>query len=102
MESYNKNIYAASDSARDHKIYVWVLGRRTRSKSKLQFFPRADRSRKPINAVAKRLRRQMGVTHRKSNLVGPNYRDLALGIWNVLSLTGKEQELVWGSSAVSP
>ena len=36
----------------------------------------------------------MGAMHRKYIRVGPNCRDPAIGNWNVLSLTGKEQELV--------
>ena len=56
--------------------------------------PQADRHRKPTNAVAKRLGRQMGAARRKCTRVGPNCRDLAIGNWNVSSLTGKEQELV--------
>ena len=36
----------------------------------------------------------MGAAHRKCTRVGPNCRDLAIGNWNVSSLTGKEQELV--------
>ena len=36
----------------------------------------------------------MGAAHRKRTRVGPNCRDLAIGNWNVSSLTGKEQELV--------
>ena len=36
----------------------------------------------------------MGAAHRKCTGVGPNCRDLAIGNWNVSSLTGKEQELV--------
>ena len=36
----------------------------------------------------------MGTAHRKRTRVGPNCRDLAIGNWNVSSLTGKEQELV--------
>ena len=94
MESCNNNIHAASDGAQDKKIRVRVLGRGTRSKNKLQSPPQADRHRKPTNAVAKRLGRQMGAAHRKRTRVGPNCRDLAIGNWNVSSLTGKEQELV--------
>ena len=94
MESCNYNIHAASNGAQNKKVRVRVLGRRTRSKNKLQSPPQADRHRKPTNAVAKRLGRQMGAVHRKCTRVGPNYRDLAIGNWNVLSLTGKEQELV--------
>ena len=94
MESCNNNIHAASDGVQDKKVRVRVLGRRTRSKNKLQSTPQADRHRKPTNAVAKRLGRQMGAAHRKRTRVGPNCRDLAIGNWNVSSLTGKEQELV--------
>ena len=36
----------------------------------------------------------MGAAHRKCARVGPNCRDLAIGNWNVSSLTGKKQELV--------
>ena len=36
----------------------------------------------------------MGAAHRQRTRVGPNCRDLAIGNWNVSSLTGKEQELV--------
>ena len=36
----------------------------------------------------------MGAAHGKCTRVGPNCRDLAIGNWNVSSLTGKEQELV--------
>ena len=94
MESCNNNIHAASDGAQDKKVRFRVLGRGTRSKNKLQPPPQADRHRKPTNAVAKRLGRQMGAAHRKRTRVGPNCRDLAIGNWNVSSLTGKEQELV--------
>ena len=92
MESCNNNIHAASDGAQDKKVRV--LGRGTRSKNKLQPPPQADRYWKPNNAVAKRLGRQMGAARRKCSRVGPNRRDLAIGNWNVSSLTGKEQELV--------
>ena len=94
MESCKNNIHAASDGAQDKKVRVRVLGRGTRSKSKLQSPPHADRQGKPINALDKRLGRHMGATHRKCTRAGPNCRDLAIGNWNVLSLTGKEQELV--------
>ena len=63
-------------------------------KNKQQSPPQADRHRKPTNAVAKRLGRQMGAAHKKCTRVGPNCRDLAIGNWDVLSLTGKDQELV--------
>ena len=36
----------------------------------------------------------MGATHRKCTRVGSNCQDLAVGNYNVSSLTGKEQELV--------
>ena len=72
MESCNYNIYTTLDGALDKKV---------------------DRHRKPTNAVAKRLRRQMGAAHRKCTRVGPNCRDLTIGNCNVSSLTGKEQEL---------
>ena len=36
----------------------------------------------------------MGAAHRKCTRVGPNCRYLAIGNWNVSSLTGKEQKLV--------
>ena len=36
----------------------------------------------------------MGAAHRKCTRVAPNCRDLAIGNWNVSSLTGKEQELI--------
>ena len=62
-------------------------------KSKLQSPQQADRHRKPTNAVAKRLGRQIGA-YGKCTRVGPNFWDLAIGNWNVSSLTGKEQELV--------
>ena len=94
MESCNNNIHTASDSAQDKKVRVRVLGRGIRSKNKLQSPPQADRHRKPTNAVAQRLERQIGATHRKCTRVGPNCRDLAIGNWNVSSPTGKEQELV--------
>ena len=37
----------------------------------------------------------MGVAHRKYSGIRPTCRDLAIRNWNVSSLTGKEQELVW-------
>ena len=37
----------------------------------------------------------MGAANGKCTRVGPNCRDLAIGNWNVWSLTGKEQDLVW-------
>ena len=94
MESCNNNLYAASDGAQDKKVRVRVLGRGTGSKNKLQLSLQADHRRKPTNAVAKRLGRQMGAAHRKCTPVEPNCWDLAIGNWNVSSLTGKEQELV--------
>ena len=94
MEGCNNNIHPESDGAQDKKVRVRVLGRVTRSKSKLQSPPQADLHRNPTNAVAKRLGRQMGAAHRKCTRVGPNCRDLAIGNWNVSSLTGKEQKLV--------
>ena len=36
----------------------------------------------------------MGAAHRKHTRFGPNCQDLAIGNWNVSSLTRKEQELV--------
>ena len=95
MKSETKKNHTASDGAQDKKVRVRVLGRGTRSKNKIQSSPLADRHRKPTNAVAKRLGKQMGAAHRKYTQVGPNCRDLAIGNCNVLSLTGKEQELVW-------
>ena len=94
MESCNYNIHTASDAAQDKKNRVRVLCRGTRSKNKLQSPPQAGRHRKPTNAVARRLGRQMGAAHRKCTRGGLNCRDLAIGNWNVSSLTGKEQELV--------
>ena len=65
--------------AQNKKVRVRVLGRGIRSKNKLQSPPQADRHRKPTNAVAKRLGRQMGAAHRKCTRVGSNCRDLAIG-----------------------
>ena len=95
MNRVKNNIHAASGVAQDKKVRVRALGRGARSKSKLHSPPQADHHRKPTNAVATRLGRQMGAAHRKSTRVSPKYRDLAIGNWNVSSLTGKEQELVW-------
>ena len=72
-------------TAQDKKVGVRVLGRGTRSKNKLQSPRQANRHRKPSNAVAKRLARQMGAAHRKCTRVGPNCRDLAIGNWNVFN-----------------
>ena len=94
MESCNNNIHAALDGAHDKEVCVRVLGGGTRSKNKLQSPPQADRHRKPSNAVAKRLGRQMGTARRKCTRVGPNCRNLAIGNWNASSLTEKELELV--------
>ena len=94
MESCNINIHTASDSALDEKVRIRVFGRGTRSKSKLQSLPQADRHWKPTNAGAKRLGRQMGTAHTTCTRVGLKCRDLAVGNWNVSLLTGKEQELV--------
>ena len=94
MESCNNNIHTASDDAHDKKVRIRVLGRGTRSKSKLQSPPQADRHRKSTNAVAKRLGRQVGAAHRKCTRVGLNCRDLAIENRSVSSLTGKEQKLV--------
>ena len=79
MENCNNNIYTASDGAQDKKVRVRVLGRGTRSKSKLQSPQQVDRHRKPTNAVAMSLERQMGAEHRKFTRVGLNCRDLAIG-----------------------
>ena len=95
MESCNNNIHTASDGAQDKKVRVRVLGRKIRSKSKLQSPPQADRQRKPTNAVAKRLGKQMGAAQRKCIRVRPNCRDLAIGNWSVSSLREKEHELVY-------
>ena len=101
MESCNNNIHAASDGGQDKKVRVRVLGSGTYSKNKLQSPPQADRHRKPTNAVDKRLGRQMGAAHRKRTRVGPNCRDLAIGNWNVSSLTEKEQELVYKPNSIA-
>ena len=37
----------------------------------------------------------MGEMHRICTPVGPKHRNLRMGHWNVISLNGKEQELVW-------
>ena len=94
MESCNSNIRTASDGAQDKKVRDRVLGRGTRSKSKLQSPPQAACYRKPTNAVAERVGRQMGAAHRKCTRVGSNCQYLAIGNWNVLILTRKKQELV--------
>ena len=85
MESCNNNIHAASDGAQDKKVRVRVLGRGTRSKNKLQSPPQADRHRKPTNAVAKRLGRQMGAAHRKRTRVGPNCQQQSAGVLELSS-----------------
>ena len=72
-----------------------VIGIEIRSTGKLQLPPQFNRQRKPINAVAKRLGRQMGSADKIRTRVGPNRRYLAIENWNVSSLTGKEQKLVW-------
>ena len=94
MESCINNIHTALDGAQDKMVCVRGLCKGTRSKSKLQSPPQPDRHRKLTYAVVKRFGRQMGAAHRKCTRVGPNCRDLAIGNWNVSSLTGKEQELV--------
>ena len=94
MESCNSNIDTALYGAHGKKMRVRVLGRGTRLKSKLQSPSQADCNRKPTNAVTKHLGRQMGAPHIKCTRVGSNCRDLAIGNWNVSSLTEKEQELV--------
>ena len=88
-------IHATSDSGQDKNVRVRVLGWETRSKSKLQCFSKADLHWKPTNAVAKHLGRQIGAEHRKYTRGQPNCLDLAIGDWNVLLRTEKEQELVW-------
>ena len=95
MESSNNNIHAASDDAQDKKIRVQILGGGTRSKNRLQFLSLADRHRKLTSTVAKHLVKQTGAGHRKCTRIGPNCRDITIGNWNVWSLTGKKQELVW-------
>ena len=37
----------------------------------------------------------MGAVHSICIQVGPKHRDVCMGNWNVTSLNGKEQELVW-------
>ena len=37
----------------------------------------------------------MGAVHSACTQVGPKHQDLHMGNWNVTSLNGKEQELVW-------
>ena len=102
MESCNNNIYAALDGAQDKKVRVRVLGRRTRSKNKLLSSPHADRHRKPTNAVAKRLNRQIAAAHRKCTQAGSNCQDLVIENSSVSSLTGKEQKLVCEAQLYRP
>ena len=66
-----------------------------RWKSKLHFSPKTDRNWKPINAFATRLRRQMGAAHSICTRVAPKHWNIRMGNWNVTSLNGKEQKLVW-------
>ena len=89
MNSPNDNIHTPSGVAQNKKIRVRALGRTARSKSKLHS------SAKPINAFATRLGRQMGTAHSICTRVGPKRQNLCMGNWNVTSLKGKEQELVW-------
>ena len=95
MNSPNDNIHTASGVAQDKKVRVRALGRGACLKSKLHFPPEADRNRKPINAFATRLGRQTGAAHSICTRVGPKQRDFRMSNWNVISLNGKEQELVW-------
>ena len=41
------------------------------------------------------LLRVWGSKWRQCTRVGPKHRDLRMGIWNITSLNGKEQESVW-------
>ena len=97
MKNCNNNIYAALYSTQGKKVRVRVLDKGSRSKNKLQSPPQADRHRKPINAVAKRLWRQIGAADEKCSLL--EFEQTARN-WNVWSLTGKEQELVGNSAAL--
>ena len=95
MNSPNDNIHTASGVVQNKKMRVRALGRGARSKSKLHSPPQADRYWKPINAFATCLGRQMGAAHSICTRIGSKQRDLCMGNWNVSSLNGKEQELVW-------
>ena len=90
--------HAASVVAQNKKDRVRVLGRGARSKSKRQS-PPASPSGSSTNVPATRLERRMeaaqsnrtqdNVAHSRSN-----HHQLLFGNWNILTLTGKELELV--------
>ena len=95
MNSSNDNIHTVSGVAQDKKVRVRALGRGARSRRKLHFSPQVDSNWKPINAFTKHLGKKRGAAHSICTRVGPKSRDLCMGNWNITSLNGKEQELVW-------
>ena len=95
MNSLNDNIYTVSGVAQDKKVRIRALGRGACSKSKLHSPPQTNHNWKPINAFTTCLGRQMGPLHSICTRVGPKHQDLCMGNWKVISLKGKEQELIW-------
>ena len=91
--------HTASFVARVTKERVRVLGRGIRSKNKRHSPPQAVRRRKPTNALAMRLGRQLEAaqstcTREGTKRIRQSCQRLSVGNWNVRTLTGKEQELV--------
>ena len=94
MESCNSNIHTASDGGQDKKDRVRVLGRGTRSKISYSLPRKLNITGNPSTQSLSIWGGKWGAAHIKCMRIGPNCRDLAIGSWNVSSLTGKEQELV--------
>ena len=95
MNNPNDNIYAALGVAQNKRVRVWPLDRRACSKSKLHSPPQADRNWKPINAVPTHLENHMEAAHSICIRLDLKHWDLCMGNWNIISLNGKKQELVW-------
>ena len=98
MMAKRTEINTASDVAQYKKVRVRVLGRGARSKNKRQS-PSVSLSGSSTNVLATRLERRMGTaqSNRTQGKVAhsrANHHQLLYGNWNVLTLTGKELELV--------
>ena len=95
----NENNHTASVVAQDKKDRVRVLGRGARSKNKRHSPPSASFIGSSTNVLATRLQRRRRAAqsiHTQGNVARSRdkHHQMLVGNWNVLTLTGKELELV--------
>ena len=95
MKSLNNNIHTALGIAQDKNVCILALGTEATSKTKLHSTPQSNHNWKPINAFAISLGIQMEVKHSICAQFCSKHQYLCMENWDVTSLNGKEQELVW-------